>query len=174
VSNRKQIERRNQYKEKGISLPKQEYSLIRPTSQPKCNGDQQIDGPRTGQSHEERIVLRVPPSRTQSKRPWTRIVHWIKKDIGTICPTNKQPPNLLRSQRSICSHQDNLWRIIRRRKEEIDRHNGRPGFLKKQPALTSVPAPTCIPLKPVLLASANQNSFTIPLVVTGEGRNANK
>jgi len=38
----------------------------------------------------------------------------------------------------------------------------------------SVPTPTCIPLKPVLLASANQNSFTIPLVVTGEGRNADK
>jgi len=38
----------------------------------------------------------------------------------------------------------------------------------------SVPAPTCIPLKPVLLASANQNSFTVLLVVTGEGRNTNK
>jgi len=38
----------------------------------------------------------------------------------------------------------------------------------------SVPAPTYIPLKPVLLASAKQNSFTIPLVVTGEGRNADK
>jgi len=38
----------------------------------------------------------------------------------------------------------------------------------------SVPAPTCIPFKPVLLANANQNSFTVPLVVTGEGKNANK
>jgi len=38
----------------------------------------------------------------------------------------------------------------------------------------SVSAPTCIPLKPVLLASANQNSFTVPLVVTEEGRNTDK
>jgi len=72
------------------------------------------------------------------------------------------------------THQDNLWRIVRQRKEKIDRHNGRPGFLKKRTASTSVPATTCIPLKPVLLASANQNSFTVPLVVTGEGRNADK
>jgi len=72
------------------------------------------------------------------------------------------------------THQDNLWRIVRQRKEKIDQHDGRPGFLKKRPALTSVPTPTCIPLKPVLLASAKQNSFTLPLVVTGEGRNANK
>ena len=38
----------------------------------------------------------------------------------------------------------------------------------------SAPVPTCISLKPVLLASANQNSFTVLLVVTGEGRNTDK
>ena len=46
--------------------------------------------------------------------------------------------------------------------------------MKKRPASMSATIPMIIPISPVLVADTNKKSFSIPLLVSGEGRNADK
>jgi len=46
--------------------------------------------------------------------------------------------------------------------------------LKKRPASTSAIIPMIIPISPVLVADTNKKSFSVPLLVSGEGRNADR
>jgi len=46
--------------------------------------------------------------------------------------------------------------------------------LKKRPASTSATVPMIIPISPVLVADTNKKSFSVPLLVSGEGRNADR
>jgi len=46
--------------------------------------------------------------------------------------------------------------------------------LKKQPASTSATVSMIIPIFPVLVADTNKKSFSVPLLVSGEGRNTDR